>query len=75
MKQHKISFMLVLPLTLVLVLAPVLAFDFASRRGSPTTDVSVESLTPGKAERVPEHSAGPLGKLRTIRCISPYSAG
>ena len=45
MKQHKISFMLVLPLTLVLVLAPVLAFDFASRRGSPTTDVSVESLT------------------------------
>lgn len=31
-------------MTLALLAAPVLALDFASRRGSPTTDVSIENL-------------------------------
>ena len=44
MRQRKIPFAAVLLLTLVLLAAPMLALDFASRRGSPATDVSIEAL-------------------------------
>ncbi len=44
MKIRGIPFAAMLLLTLIFLAAPWLALDFASRRGSPTTDVSVESL-------------------------------
>ncbi len=44
MRRQKVSFLTLSLMTLVLLATPVLALDFASRRGSPTTDVSIENL-------------------------------
>lgn len=44
MRQRKFSFAAMLILMLALLAAPFLALDFASRRGNPTTDVSIENL-------------------------------
>ena len=44
MRQRKLSFAAMLLLMLVLLAAPFLALDFASRRGSPTTDVFIKNL-------------------------------
>ena len=44
MRQRKIPFAAMLLLTLVLLAAPMLTLNFASRRGSPAADVSIEAL-------------------------------